>query len=239
MKKLSNKTHGWLVLMVLAVIVTACQKATFLKVDNENVNATIEGGSGDIPISTDGKSVKVVYAPQWVEASVNEGYTALHYEIALNTDQQLREDSIVLGSSDLTCVIHVTQSYKATYIKFDKDTVEISKDGGTVEVNVEVDATTPLVIDNNDFAKVEGRKIVITLPKNKSIRKVLKELKVSCDDISANLTVKQESNACLKCNGDGFLNQPCPECNGFGYHMCCNYTGRKRCPACGGSGIAK
>lgn len=226
-------------LVALAAIVTSCQKATFLKVDNNNVKVTVEGAKGDIKIETDGKSVDVLHSPQWVKTNINEENTILHYEVGLNTDRKLREDSIVLESSDLTCSIYIRQTFKATYIKFDTDTVTISRSGGSAEVNVEVDADTPLIVDDHAIAKVEGRKIIINVPETKSKWGLHKVLKVTCDDISANLTIRQESNVCSRCDGEGFLNQDCPVCNGSGAHMCCNYTGKKRCPNCGGSGVAK
>ena len=233
-----KKTKELIMLTVLASAVISCQKATFLKVDKSSVNATIEGTSGDINVSTDGKTIKVVHSPQWVKVSLNEEKSVLHYDVTLNTDRKLRKDSIVLECSDLTCAVHVTQTFKATYIKFDKDTVNLPIKGGTIEVNVEVDASTPLRIDNHDIAKIDGRKIIISLPANRSTRNIEKTLKVSCDDISADIKVIQEANVCRRCGGEGFLKEPCPECGGVGIHMCCNYTGRKRCPICHGSGLA-
>lgn len=230
---------AWLMLVAFALGFTSCQKATFLKVDNNEVHATLEGTSGDIKIETDVKSVEVIHSPQWVKTSINEENTILHYEVALNTDRKFREDSIVLECAGLSCTVHMIQTFKATYIKFDKDTVTISRSGGSAEVNVEVDASTPLTIDDHEIAKVEGRKILITVPKSNSKWGIHKVLKVSCDDISANLIIRQESSVCAKCDGEGFLNQTCPVCDGVGAHMCCSYTGKKRCPACGGSGIAK
>lgn len=41
---------------------------------------------------------------------------------------------------------------------------------------------------------------------------------------------------CRTCNGKGYFNQKCPECNGEGVHVCCDYTGKKRCPSCYGIG---
>lgn len=242
MKKAKQFQRALWMLPIMAIwmmLITSCQKATFLNVDTSNVNTTIEGCSGDISISTDGTSVDIVHSPQWVKTSINEDLSVLHYEVTMNTDRKLREDSIVLKSSDLTCAICVTQSFKATYIKFDRDTIEFPRNGGTAEVNVEVDATTPLQVDNHELAKVDGRKITITVPKSKSKWGLFKELIVSCDDISAKLIIKQESGVCPTCDGEGFLNQPCPVCNGFGAHVCCSYTGKKRCPTCGGSGMSK
>jgi len=231
-------TTAWLVLIALTTMMSSCHKATYLRVDNDTINVTLEGNSGNIKIETDG-SVEVAHAPQWAKTNINEENTNLHYEISLNTDRKLREDSIVLESSDLTCTIFVHQTFKATYIKFDKDTVTISKDGGMAEVNVEVDASSPLKIEDHSVAKTEGHKIIINMPANDGVWGKYKKLKVSCDDITAYLTIIQESNVCPKCNGEGFFNVPCPECGGIGLNMCCKYTGKKMCHACYGSGKAR
>ena len=234
------KTFGRVMLLALtAVLLTSCHKATFLKVDNNTVKTNIEGTSGDIKIETDGKKVEIAHAPRWVKATVNEEKTVLHYTVELNTDRKLREDSIVLKSSKLTCSIYVRQSFKATYIKMEPDSVSFPIEGGTVEVSVDVDADTPLSVDNMDIAKIEGRKIIITMPRTNSTRSKKKVVKVTCDDISTDLVVTQESGACARCGGSGFLNKPCSYCNGVGIWMCCGYTGKERCPVCNGSGLKR
>ena len=232
---LKNLTIG-LVLIVLTAYCTSCQKATYLKVDTDTIKATIEGTSGDIKIDTDGRSVIIEHAPRWINASVNEDHTALHYEVGLNVDRKLREDSIVLKSSDLTCMVYVRQTFKATYIKFDQDTVRIPRKGGSVEVNVEVDADSPLHINNENIAKVDGRTINITLPETYNPKGITEIVRVSCDDISADLCVVQEVKICNSCGGSGFGKKPCSYCGGIGLHACCNFTGKEQCPVCGGFG---
>lgn len=233
---LKNKTIG-LALMLLTAFFISCQKATYLKVDTDTIKTTIEGTSGDIKIETDGNSVNIEHVPQWINASVNEENTSLHYEVGLNTDRKLREDSIVLKSSDLICMVYVRQTFKATYIKFDQDTVRIPRKGGSVDVNVEVDAGSPLHINNEEIAKVDGRKITITLPQTYDSKGTTKIVDVSCDDISADLYVVQEVKTCKSCGGSGFSKKTCSYCGGIGLHACCNYTGKEQCPVCGGLGF--
>ena len=223
--------------LFLSFCVSSCKKATFLKVDNNKVSTTIDGTSGNINIETDGKEVEVVHSPRWIKTSINEENTILNYTIELNTDRKLREDSIVLKSSDLTCAVYVKQTFKATYIKFDNDTVRFGRKGGTEQVSVEVDAASPLHVDNMNIAKVDGRKIIITMPETWERTGVTKVIKVSCDDITANLIVLQETKKCKRCGGSGFLNKPCSNCGGLGAHMCCMWTGKEMCPSCYGTGI--
>lgn len=224
---------------ILMMSVTSCKKATFLKVDNDSIRTTIRGTEGDIKIETDGKKVEIAHAPQWVKATLSENYDNLHYVIDLNTDRQLREDSIVLKSSDITCRIYVSQSFKATYIKFKPEEVVVPSRGGTEEVEVEVDGEGALSIDHSDIARVEGRKILITLTKNDEPKDRTFVINVKCDDLSALLKVTQKNSKCTACNGTGYSNRTCPECNGMGYHYCCNYRGKAYCDVCQGSGITE
>ena len=41
---------------------------------------------------------------------------------------------------------------------------------------------------------------------------------------------------CRACKGVGVFNRKCPDCNGEGYHACCNYTGKAHCKSCEGIG---
>lgn len=41
---------------------------------------------------------------------------------------------------------------------------------------------------------------------------------------------------CRACNGVGVFNRKCPDCNGEGYHACCNFTGKAHCKSCEGLG---
>lgn len=237
--KLLRVLSGTMFLVLTATILVSCHKTTFLKVDKDIIKANLEGTSGDIKIETDGKKVEIAHVPQWVKVTVNEEHTELHYCVDLNTDRKLREDSIVLKSSKLTCAIHVRQSFKATYIKLEPESVSFPIEGGTVEVSVDVDADTPLSVDNMDIAQVEGRKIIITMPRTNSTQNKKKVVKVTCDDITTDLIVTQENGACARCGGSGFLNKPCSYCNGVGVWACCGYTGKERCPVCNGSGLKR
>ena len=234
------KAKPILILSVLSLImgITSCKKATFLKVDNDTIRTTIRGTEGDIKIETDGRKVEVAHAPQWIKTTVSEDNDTLHYVVELNTDRQLREDSIVLKSSDLTCAILVSQTFKATYIKFSPEEVTIPSKGGSVEVMVETDSEgTISTSDHSTIASVEGKKIIVTLPKNIGTRNNVYSIKVTCDDITEELKVTQGNSKCRACNGTGFSNRVCPECNGVGLHYCCQYTGKAICNVCGGSGI--
>ena len=221
-----------LVLMLFA----SCQKATFLKAETDTLRTTVSGSKGSIDIFTDGK-IELVHAPQWAGVTLDEKSETLNYEIGLNTDRKLREDSIVLKSSDLMWTIYVRQSFKASYIKFVPEKVVLPREGGTIEVKVEVDAESALTIDKPNRAEINDRKIIIKRGVNPSAKAVTEIIKIGCDDITANLTITQESNACSRCGGEGFLNKPCSSCGGMGAHMCCNYTGKERCPVCRGSGL--
>ena len=242
MKKGKKSQSLWMLLPIMAswlLFVTSCSKATYLKVDKDSIQTTISGTSGDIAIETDGNSVQVEHAPQWIKTEINEEHTSLHYEVTLNSDRQLREDSIVLKSSDQKCVISVRQTFHATYIKTNPTEVTIPQTGGQAEVDVEMDSESPLVVDNTTIASVQDNKVVITLPENRGRRDLEQKLKISCDEESAEVIITQESNACKTCGGSGHLNKPCLNCNGMGAHICCNYTGKQFCPSCGGSGLSR
>ncbi|MBR6339913.1 MAG: hypothetical protein IKR63_07295 [Alloprevotella sp.] len=43
------------------------------------------------------------------------------------------------------------------------------------------------------------------------------------------------AKVCAKCKGKGGFGK-CPTCNGQGWKVCCNYTGKKLCSACDGEG---
>ena len=224
---------------ILMMSVTSCKKATFLKVDNDSISTTIKGTEGDIKIETDGGKVEVLHAPAWVKTTINEAHDTLHYVVDLNTDRKLREDSIVLKSSDITCKITVSQSFKATTIKFTPEEVVIPSRGGTEEVTVEVDGEGALTIDHSDIARVEGRKIIITLTKNQEPKDRTFVINVGCDELTALLKVTQKNSKCPACNGTGYSNRTCPECNGMGYHYCCNYRGKAYCDVCHGNGTTE
>lgn len=240
---IKKKHCAWLLLPLMAswlTLSTSCSKATYLKVDKDSIQATITGTQGDIAIETDGKSVEVAHAPRWIKTSLNEENTTLHYEVTLNSDRKLREDSIVLKTSDLTQAIFVKQTFKATFIKLTPDTVKFAQKGGTADVTVEVDAESELTVDNQAIAKItEPRKVTITMPQSYSPKTVEKHIAIGCDDITADLTVIQETPKCKTCGGKGHLNKPCPICDGLGARVCCMYTGKAVCQTCGGSGIAE
>lgn len=233
------KTKITLIIAAITIMmgISSCKKATFLKVENDSIQTTITGSKGFIKIETDGGKVEVTHVPDWIKANVNETLDTLFYEISLNTDRQIREDSIVLKSSDLSCKILVKQSFKATYIKFSPEEVTISSKGGSEEVTVDVDGEGELSIDHQDIAHVDGRKIIVTLPKNDEPNDKSYIINVSCDDISAILKVVQKNSKCTACNGTGYSNRICPICNGAGFHACCNYVGKEYCSVCNGSGI--
>ncbi len=224
---------------ILILNVTSCKKATFLTVDIDSVYTTISGTEGDIKIETDGGNVEIVHIPQWIKTNINENHDTLHYVVELNTDRKFREDSIVLRSSDITCRISVSQSFKATFIKFTPEEVLVPSRGGTEEVMVEVDGEGALTVDHSDIARVEGRKIFITLTKNQELKDRTFDINVTCDEISASLKVTQKNSKCQACNGTGYSNRICPDCNGVGVHACCNYRGKAYCDVCGGSGVTE
>lgn len=223
---------------ILILNVTSCKKATFLTVDIDSVYTTISGTEGDIKIETDGGNVEIVHIPQWIKTNINENHDTLHYVVELNTDRKFREDSIVLRSSDITCRISVSQSFKATFIKFTPEEVLVPSRGGTEEVMVEVDGEGALTVDHSDIARVEGRKIFITLTKNQELKDRTFDINVTCDEISASLKVTQKNSKCQACNGTGYSNKVCTMCNGAGLY-CCNYTGKEFCDVCGGSGVTE
>ena len=43
------------------------------------------------------------------------------------------------------------------------------------------------------------------------------------------------AKVCAKCKGKGGFGK-CPTCNGQGWKVCCNYTGKKLCSSCNGEG---
>lgn len=235
MKKLISLT--FLVLVAIVVIsLSSCDKATYIKVDTDTISAMITGASGEIKVETDAKKVEVAYAPKWVNASYNDSLKVVQYEIGVNADRKLREDSIVIKCANMTHTILVKQSFKASYIKFNPSEASIPREGGTVEVEVEVDSEGPLSIDNQNIASVNGRTITIKMGINPNTGKRNKKITVKCDDITETLNVTQESNCCPMCGGEGYLDEPCHECGGEGLHYCCNFTGKELCPKCYGSG---
>lgn len=217
-------------------VLASCQRATYLKTDVDTLQATISGKTGEVRIETDVKDVEITHSPQWMKTSLNEDNTIMKYEFQMNTDRNLREDSIVLSCAGLTRRILVRQSFKATYVKLNPAVVKLPRSGGTAEVEVDADSETGIVVDHSNIARVEGRKVIIRLTESgASQEKTI--VKVSCDDVSADLIVEQESNKCPTCGGEGFLNRACSQCNGLGVGGCCNYTGKEKCPKCDGFGI--
>lgn len=235
---MKKKNIIFFVATILIMNVTSCKKATFLTVDRDSVYTTISGTEGDIKIETDGGNVEVVHVPVWIKTTINENHDTLHYVVELNTDRKFREDSIVLRSSDITCRISVSQSFKATFIKFTPEEVLVPSRGGTEEVMVEVDGEGALTVDHSDIARVVGRKIFITLTKNLELKDKTFDINVACDGLSAPLKVTQKNSKCQACNGTGYSNKVCTMCNGAGLY-CCNYTGKEFCDVCGGSGVTE
>lgn len=51
------------------------------------------------------------------------------------------------------------------------------------------------------------------------------------------LNAVEKMNACDFCNGEGYSNEVCPECEGEGLYICsCHGEGKKVCPICNGVG---
>ena len=231
MKKLLNYIS-----VIALFVLTACNGATVITPDKNAVDFTLEGGEESVNVSADG-SWNIAECPEWVTTEVQD--SVLTIKTAKNETGAVREGDIILsGKEGVNVKIKVTQAAKCTHITPASDKVEFEKEGGTQTVNIDTDGLPQVEVPEGFTATYASGVLTINTPANEEGAKN-GEIKLTCEDQSATISVSQKGNICPKCNGAGTI--VCSKCHGRGtYYVEASdpygSESKKGCDKCGGKG---
>lgn len=218
--------------LISSCVLTSCQKATFLRASMKYITAKRGGESFKIQLVSDADNFKLEQAPEWAEAKI-EGET-LFVDVPANSAQAERKDSIVVSCGGRRLTLPLTQSFKATYLKFDDGSsytsVTFTKEGGTKNINLKTDATQLRITDMEGVTTSykEGQ-LTISTQANTGGQKT-GTITLKADELTASIDVTIQNAICSRCGGRGKIT--CPRCGGEGMYQGSRYWG---CEDCGGS----
>lgn len=230
-------------LILLSVIATmmlsSCGKATYIKSDADVIEAPTKGCEGAVALISDGDNFDVIYAPEWMTVEIND--TTLNYKIEPNKTSSARKSYVVINSDTAQLMLPVAQCTRASYLIIPNKKAHIDKDGKGSDLQIytdggEVEADCP---EGITYTYSNG--MLTFNSKGNTGRTRTSKVKITCDDLSDEITIEEKGNFCSRCNGRGV--QTCSTCGGSGekyfpYEPCytCGATGRVRCKLCGGTG---
>ena len=254
-------------LVALMLFAIGCKKASYCRLDKQNVTVPRSGGVDSIVMHSDVDGFTVEAAPEWVHADVVDSTLILKF--AENPQQTERFGEVEISVRGASAKLSIRQIYMATILKPDTTKVEFEKEGGAKTVKIETDGEVKFESPKKVKAVYRNGEIVITAARNDAgtINEII-ELKA--DTLSATISVQVKGNLCPTCVGTGKVR--CKACNGrgyniviggsagyrlplgcmrcggrmisphgggYGYDVISDGTGRVTCPTCHGKGIAK
>ena len=259
MKKLSKFLCG-LALLVLC----SCGGATYIDLEKDEVNFSIEGGEESVNIIADG-SWEIASCPDWVTIEKQEGVLIIKTN-ANETGDALEGNIVLTGKDGVESTISVIQATKCSHIIPAEDMVNFDEDGGTETIDIDTDGAIQVEAPAGFDASYADGVLTVTTDANDGGKRSGK-ITLSADDQRATISVSQKGNVCPRCNGSGIVK--CSKCGGKGYYRSGAYdewlggqptygcskcggggsihgysglqsfhegSGRMTCPECGGSG---
>lgn len=216
---------------VALLALTACNGATSITPEKDEVSFTVNGGEESVSIDTDG-SWEIKECPDWVETEAEEDVLVIKTE-KNETGEILKGDIVLKGKGDVTATIKVTQASKCTHITPESDKVEFDKEGGTQKINIDTDGTPEVEASEGFSATYDNGVLTVTAPANEAGAK-RGEIKLTCEDQKVTIYATQKGNICPTCGGSGKVR--CNKCGGQGYIYYIQTDGIAGCTRCGGRG---
>ena len=214
---------------VALLALTACNGATSITPEKDEVSFTINGGEESVSIDADG-SWRVKECPDWVDIEVQEDELVIMTE-KNKTGEILKGNIVLEGKGDVTAIIKVTQTSKCTHITPESDKVEFEKEGGTKTVNIDTDGTPEVETTEGFTATYDNGVLTVTAASNEEGAK-RGEIKLTCEDQKVTIYATQKGNICPTCGGSGKIR--CPKCYGKGWYPIPAAGGSAPCERCGG-----
>ena len=219
------------------LMMTACGKASFMRIDDNQISISMKGGSHSLIVHSDVYHLKTLYSPSWATVSFKDSIMIVDFEA--NTTGFERKDYIVISNGELTSSIHAVQATRATCLMTKEDKVTINKEGDPCELDVYTDGyeVTAEVPENVKVDYHHGKLFFSNEGNSGKTRRT--KIQISCDDLSKEIALEEEGDICPSCNGKGIV--VCWACGGSGelyfpYRTCeyCRGRGKTKCPECGG-----
>lgn len=223
-------------MMCLALVAVSCGKnATHINVDH-NIALPATSGTDSITVDADGEWEAETQA-QWIELLPTKDRLVIAYQP--NETGQDRLDTISIVSGDIQSKIVVRQRGMATYLRTSKNSVTLPMKGGKTTVKVDCDGNNIEVSCLEFPVTLHDGVLTITAASNDG-GGLLGEVSLKCDTCVCYVQIIQQGNTCMLCAGEGKIKCPkchgtyhssevCPECQGAGYQVCCEGTGRAYC----------
>ena len=249
----------FVLLCTVAFSLASCNKATYLRADVETIEAESDGETNELVLHSDGTDFQLVSSPEWVMTMLTD--SILKYVVEENTGNANREGEIVVSCGEQKLVLKVVQGLPATKLSVNPTSLAIPKEGGTLTVNVDTDASNPKVTAPEGFTATyaDGKLTVEATPEAKKEGTIT----LKTGKLKATITLSEKPDVCSRCGGSGRVT--CTECKGEGITffehdgcalgMCCDRcdgiepgseglgprgssigSGKMKCPTCGGRG---
>ncbi|MCQ2289171.1 MAG: hypothetical protein MJZ74_08745 [Muribaculaceae bacterium] len=225
-----------IIAILLGIMSTSCKKATYLKIEKDNISFTIKGGEDSVLVSCDA-DVIVKDSPEWTDVKLDNA--TLIVTVGDNDDKAKRDGVITLESGDLQATITVTQDFQATHLEVSELEVKMSKEGGTHEVAVDCDGDVMVSAPGFVTATYANGKLHLECAANNEGTKK-DSIMLTAGEFTASLAITLEGSICKTCKGTGKVT--CSKCKGKGYWEEYSYDevfesyGAFGCTKCGGRG---
>lgn len=257
MKKIFSSAF-FALLCALTFCLASCNKATYLRADVETIEVESDGETNELVLHSDGTDFQLLSSPEWVMTMLKD--SVLKYSVAENTAAANREGEIVVTCGEQRLVLKVVQSLPATKLTVNPTSLAVPKEGGTLTVNVDTDASNPKVTAPEGFTATyaDGKLTVVATPEAKKEGTIT----LKAGKLEATITLSEKPDICPTCGGSGRVT--CTGCKGEGVYgqtmesghcviFPCNLcdgrspsgesfgpaprmSGKMKCPTCGGRG---
>lgn len=244
----------FVLICTLTFCLASCNKATYLRADVETIEVESDGESNSIVLHSDGTDFQVLSSPEWVKAVLAD--SVLEYIASANEGTANREGEIVVACGEQRLALKVFQSLPATKLSVDPTSLVVPKEGGTLTVKVDTDASSPKVTAPQGYTTTYADGVLTIVATPEAAKEGTITLKAG--KLEATIALSEKPDICSRCGGSGRVK--CTKCGGEGVcwdanaHMwTCKQcdgiaekddfipehsigTGKMKCPACGGSG---
>lgn len=249
-RKKGGKVLKTILLSVVGLIIVGflvyqhmLNKATYMRLNPDQIIFTKQGSEVDVAIDYDGYFWEVNYAPDWCDIYRDDDSFSIH--CTTNRTGQDREDYVTISSGKLVAQVYVGQYGHATHIDLSESSLSVDKAGGSIDVTIDS--------DGSDFEITHPDYCTVTNATNEGFTLSFAENNDS--GRSGTVVVKDGEEAasiyfyqkgiCSVCKGTG--KTQCWACNGTGsvwnwytstYSTCtsCGGTGSVDCSYCNGTG---
>lgn len=245
----------FVLLCTVAFSLASCNKATYLRADVETIEAESDGETNELVLHSDGTDFQLVSSPEWVMTMLTD--SILKYVVEENTGNANREGEIVVSCGEQKLVLKVVQGLPATKLSVNPTSLAIPKEGGTLTVNVDTDASNPKITAPEGFTATyaDGKLTVEATPEAKKEGTIT----LKAGKLKATITLSEKPDICPTCGGSGRVT--CTQCKGEGMYWATDDwmsgttcercdgmipgmgprgmaagTGKMKCPTCGGRG---